>query len=86
MSNFCRNDSAMAPEWLSGKISNIKNINILHIDLKQAIWRFRICDYFSQIYKFRDFMNTLTLFGMGGPLCPPIGFSYAASKGFPAGR
>ena len=47
----------MALEWLFGKKSNI-----LYIALKQAIWRFRICNYFREIFKFRDFMNTLKNF------------------------
>ena len=33
--------------------------------LKHVIWRFRICNYFSKMYKFRDFMNTLTIVYMG---------------------
>ena len=37
-------------------------MNILHIALKQVIWRFRICNYFSEMFKFRDFMNTLRNF------------------------
>ena len=55
---FSRNDSAMAPEWLSEKISNFKNMNILYI----SSWGFRICNYFREIFKFRDFMNTLINF------------------------
>ena len=51
-------DSAMAPE----KISNFQNMNILYIALKQVIWRFPICNYFWEISKFRDFMNTLRNF------------------------
>ena len=27
--------------------------------LKQVIWRFRICNYFPKIFRFRDFMSTL---------------------------
>ena len=37
-------------------------MNILYIALKQVIWRFRICNYFREMYKFRDFMNTLRNF------------------------
>ena len=61
MSTFSRNDSPMAPKWVSEKISNFKNINILYIALKHVIWRFWICDYFRETFKFCDFMNTLTL-------------------------
>ena len=55
---FSRNDSAMAPE----KISNFWNMNVLYIALKHVICRFRICGYFCEISKFRDFMNTLRNF------------------------
>ena len=37
-------------------------MNILYIALKYLIWRFRICNYFSEIFKFRYFMNTLRNF------------------------
>ena len=46
---FSQNDSAMAPE----------NINISYIALDHLIWRFRICNYFCEISKCRNFMNTL---------------------------
>ena len=51
---FSRNDSAMAPEWLSEKISNFLNMNILYIALKHIIRRFRICNYFREMFKFRE--------------------------------
>ena len=54
MSNF----REMAPEQLFEKISNFKNMNVLYIILKHVIWRFRIYNYFREIFKFRDFMNT----------------------------
>ena len=41
------------------KISNFKN---MYLTLKHVIWRFRICNYFCEISKFRDFMNTLRNF------------------------
>ena len=44
------------------KISKFQNMNILYIALKHMIWRFRICNYFCEISKFRDFMNTLRNF------------------------
>ena len=37
-------------------------MNILYIALKHVIWRFRVCNYFSEMFKFRDFMNTLRNF------------------------
>ena len=52
----------MAPEQLFEKISNIKNMNVLSIILKHVVWRFRIYNYFREIFKFRDFMNTLRNF------------------------
>ena len=58
MSNFCE----MALDWLSEKISDFLNTNILSIALKHVIWRFRICNYFREVFKFRDFMNTLRNF------------------------
>ena len=48
----------MAPEQLFEKISNLKIMNVLYIILKHVIWRFRIYNYFREIFKFRDFMNT----------------------------
>ena len=44
------------------KNSNFKNMNILYIALKHVIWRFCICNYFREMFKFRDFMNTLRNF------------------------
>ena len=62
MSNFRK----MASQWLQNglfeKISNLKNMNILYIILKHVVWRFRIYNYFREISKFRDFMNTLRNF------------------------
>ena len=37
-------------------------MNILYIALKPVIWGFRIRNYFREISKFRDFMNTLRNF------------------------
>ena len=37
-------------------------MNVLYIALKHIIWRFRICNYFHEMIKFRDFMNTLRNF------------------------
>ena len=34
-------------------------MNILYIALKNVIWKFRVCNYFCGISKFRDLMNTL---------------------------
>ena len=52
----------MAPERLFENISNFKNMNTLYIILKHAVWRFRLYNYFPEIFKFRDFMNTLRNF------------------------
>ena len=72
---FSRNDSAMAPEWLSEKISNFKNMNILYIyvSLKHVTWRFRICNYFREIFKFRDFNEHFKKF-------PEICFAQISAK------
>ena len=32
-------------------------MNILYIALKHVIWIFGICNYFREIFRFRDFMN-----------------------------
>ena len=58
MSNF----REMAPERLFEKNSNFKNMNMLDIILKHEVWRFRIYNYFREIFKFRDFMDTLRHF------------------------
>ena len=50
----------MAPEWAVQK--NFKLLKYEHIiysfNLKHVIWRFLICNYFCEIFRFRDFMNT----------------------------
>ena len=53
MSNF----REMAPERMFEKISNFKIINILYIILKHMVWRFRIYNYFRDIFKFRENMS-----------------------------
>ena len=56
MSNF----REMAPERLFEKMSNfLLKYEHLYTALKHVIWRFRICNYFGEIFKFRDFMNSL---------------------------
>ena len=37
-------------------------MNILYIALNHVLWRFRIFNYFCEISKFRDFINTLRNF------------------------
>ena len=37
-------------------------MNILYIAVKHVIWRFRICNYFCEISKFRNFMKALRHF------------------------
>ena len=59
---FSRNGSAMAPEQLFEKVSKLKNMNVLYTILKHVVWRFRIYNYFREIFKFPDFMNTLRNF------------------------
>ena len=54
---FSRNDSSMVPERLFKKISNFENMNILYIILKHVVWRFRIYNYFREIFKFRENMS-----------------------------
>ena len=44
----------MAPERMFEKISNLKIMNILYIILKHVVWRFRIYNYFREIFKFRE--------------------------------
>ena len=34
----------------------------LYVALKHVIWRFQICNYCHEIFRFRDFMNTLRNF------------------------
>ena len=46
----------------SERNSNFENMNILYIALKHVIWKFQICNYFCEISKFRDFVNTLRNF------------------------
>ena len=45
---FSRNGSAMAPERMFEKISNLKIMNILYTILKHVVWRFRIYNYFRE--------------------------------------
>ena len=63
MSNF----REMAPQWLQIQIGCSKNLKLLKYEhvfiiLKHVVWRFRIYNYFREILKFRDFMNTLRNF------------------------
>ena len=47
----------MAPERMFEKISSLKIMNILYIILKHVVWRFRIYNYFSEIFKCRENMS-----------------------------
>ena len=62
MSNF----REMTPQWLQNgcpkKFILLKYEHMLYIALKHIIWRFRICNYVCEMFKFRDFMNTLRNF------------------------
>ena len=51
----------MAPEWLSEKIPDFKYEYIIY-SFEDVIWRFRICNYFREMFEFSDFMNTLRNF------------------------
>ena len=44
------------------KFQTQKNMNISYIILKHVIWRFRICDYFLEIFKFCDSMSAFLIF------------------------
>ena len=41
------------------KSFKLLNMNMLYIILKHVVWRFRIYNYFHEIFKIRDLMNTL---------------------------
>ena len=47
----------MAPERMFERISNFKIMNILYIILNHVVWRFRIYNYFREIFKFRENMS-----------------------------
>ena len=53
MTNF----REMALERMFKKISDFKIMNILYIILKHVVWRFRIYNYFREIFKFRENMS-----------------------------
>ena len=53
MRNFCQ----MATQQMFEKMSNFKIMNILYIILKHVVWRFRIYNYFCEIFKFRENMS-----------------------------
>ena len=62
------------------KTSDFRNMNILYIALKQVIWRFRICNYFCEISKFRNFMNTLKNFAKSAFAQISAKFKYFAKQ------
>ena len=47
----------MVPERMLEKMSSFKIMNILYIILKHMVWRFRIYNYFREIFKFRENMS-----------------------------
>ena len=55
-------------------------MNILYMALKHIIWRFRICNYFRKMFKFRDFMNTLRNFVKSVFACIFAKFKYLAKQ------
>ena len=59
MSNFremLRNGSIMAVR------KNFKLLKYINIALRHVIWKFRMCNYVHEIFRFRDFMDTLRNF------------------------
>ena len=55
-------------------------MNILYIALKQVIWRFRRCNYFREMFKFRDFMNPSRNFVKSVFACIFAKFKYLAKE------
>ena len=56
---FLSNFHELTSQWLQKKIQNFKEIIYIYIQLlTHVIWRFWICNYFCEISKFRDSMNT----------------------------
>ena len=51
-----------------------------NIALKHVIWRFQICNYFHEMFKFRDFMNTLRNFAKSVFACIFAKFKYLAKQ------
>ena len=79
MSNF----REMTLQWLQNgclKKFQTLNMNILYIPLKHVIWRFRICNYFREVFKFGDFMNTLRNFAKSVFACIFAKFKYVAKQ------
>ena len=71
----------MGPERLLEKISNFQNMKILYIILKHLVWRFRIYNYFREIFKFHDFMNSLRIFAKSVFAHIFAKFEYLTSQG-----
>ena len=59
---FSGNDPQRLRNGSRKKFRLLKYEYIIYIALNHVIWRFRICNYFYEISKFRDFMNTLRNF------------------------
>ena len=55
-------------------------MNILYIALMHVNWRFRICNYFCEISKFRDFRNTLRNFAKSVWLIFPRNLNISRNK------
>ena len=70
----------MTQQWLQKKILNFQNMNILYIALKHVIWRFRTCNYFREIFRFRDFMDTLRNFAKSVFAHISTKFNYSAKQ------
>ena len=67
-----------------GSIKKIQTLKIrayyILLALKHVIWRFRICNYFCEISKFRDFMNTLRNFAKSVSAHISAKFKYFAKQ------
>ena len=74
------------------KLLEYEHIKYEHIyiilALKHIIWRFRICNYFREMFKFRNFMNTLRNFAKSVFACIFAKFTYQLipSLTIPPGR
>ena len=55
-------------------------MNILYVALKHVIWTFRICNYFREMFKFRDFMSTLSNLAKSVFACIFAKFKYLAKQ------
>ena len=79
MSNF----REMTPQWLqNADRKNFKLFKSEHIiyNFELIVWRFRICNYFREMFKFRDFMDTLRNLAKSVFACIFSKFTYVAKQ------